>query len=404
MLASIAAGRTRITDFLQGEDCIATLHAFEQMGVVVERSATSELIITGVGKNGLRAPSGSLDLGNSGTSMRLLMGLLSGQDFAVKLTGDHSLMSRPMQRVCDPLRQMGANIATAESGTPPIEIQQTTGLKGICYELPVASAQVKSAVLLAGLYAEGITQVIEPKPTRDHSERMLQSFSYPLEIDAARISIEGCHQLHATDIQVPADISSAAFFIIAACIAEQGEITMHKVGINPTRTGVLEILQKMNADIEVYNHAMLGGEPVASITARSCQLQGIDVPPELVPSAIDEFPILCIAAACAEGTTRITEAEELRVKESDRITQVASGLRTLGVEVEEFEDGLAITGGEMSGGSIDSGSDHRIAMAFTVASLRATAAIEIMDCANVATSFPGFAETARAAGLRVDVR
>lgn len=404
MLASIAAGCSHIKDYLQGEDCIATLHAFEQMGIVVEHSTASELTITGVGKKGLRAPSRPLNLGNSGTSMRLLMGLLSGQGFAVKLIGDHSLMSRPMQRVCDPLRQMGANITTTKNGTPPIEIQQTTGLKGICYELPVASAQVKSAVLLAGLYAEGITQVIEPKPTRDHSERMLQSFSYPLEIDTGRISIEGCHPLHATDIQVPADISSAAFFIIAACIAEQGEITMHKVGINPTRTGVLEILQKMNADIEVHNHAMMGGEPVASITARSCQLQGVDIPPDLVPSAIDEFPIICIAAACAEGTTRITEAEELRVKESDRIAQVASGLRTLGVEVEEFADGLAITGGEMSGGCIDSGSDHRIAMAFTVASLRATAAIEIMDCVNVATSFPGFAETARAAGLLVDVR
>ena len=404
MLASIATGRSHITDYLQGEDCIATLHAFEQMGVVVDRSAASELTITGVGKNGLRAPSGALNLGNSGTSMRLLMGLLSGQGFAVKLIGDHSLMSRPMQRVCDPLRQMGANIATTESGTPPVDIQPATGLSGISYELPVASAQVKSAVMLAGLYAQGITQVIEPKPTRDHSERMLQSFSYPLEIDAGRISIEGCHPLHATDIQVPADISSAAFFIVAACIAEQGEITMHKVGINPTRTGVLEILQKMNADIEVHNHAMMGGEPVASITARSCQLRGIDIPPDLVPSAIDEFPIICIAAACAEGTTRITEAEELRVKESDRIAQVASGLRTLGVEVEEFADGLAITGGEMSGGCIDSGSDHRIAMAFTVASLRAATVIEIMDCANVATSFPGFVETACAAGLRVDVR
>lgn len=404
MLASIAQGRSRITGFLDGEDCVATLRAFENMGVNVERPAQHELIISGVGKTGLQNPAaGSLDLGNSGTSMRLLTGLLAGQGAVVTLLGDASLMSRPMQRVCDPLRLMGADISTSDNGKPPIQIRQSNKLRGICYELPVASAQVKSAILLAGLYAQGGTQVIEPQATRDHTERMLQSFAYPLQIAANKISLSSDHHLQATEIQVPADISSAAFFIVAACIAEQGEITLHNVGINPTRIGVLEILQKMNANIEVHHQAMLGGEPVASITARSSQLKGIDVPPQLVPSAIDEFPIICIAAACAEGTTRITQAEELRVKESDRIAQVANGLRALGVAVEEFNDGLTISGGEVSGGCVDSGSDHRIAMAFTVAALRATADIEISDCKNVATSFPGFVETARVAGLNVNV-
>ena len=388
MLASIAEGCSSVSGFLDGEDCIATLRAFVKMGVAVERLGSNELKINGVGKTGLTAPGAVLDLGNSGTSMRLLIGLLAGQGFDVQLSGDHSLVSRPMRRVCDPLMQMGADISTAENGTPPINIRKVERLNGIRYELPVASAQVKSAILLAGMYAQGNTQVLEPMPTRDHTERMLQSFGYPLEIEANRISITSGHQLKATQIEIPADISSAAFFIVAACIADQGEITLHNVGVNPTRTGILDILQNMNADIEIHNRSMLGGEPVASITARSGALTGIEIPSELVPAAIDEFPIICIAAACAEGVTRFSQAQELRVKESDRITCMARGLNALGVQVEEFADGLNITGGEMSGGCVDSGGDHRIAMAFTVAALRASTDVEILDCENVATSFP----------------
>ena len=403
MLASIAEGKSNISGFLESEDCTATLGAFRNMGVKIDRSQEGDLLINGVGKNGLRAPNGALDLGNSGTSMRLLAGMLCGQGFAAHLIGDQSLMSRPMRRVCDPLQQMGANIKTAADGTPPIEIIPSEALQSITYELPVASAQVKSAILLAGIYAQGVTRVIEPVATRDHTERMLQSFAYPIEADSNGISVKGQQRLQATDIAIPVDISSAAFFIVAACIAEQGEITLHNVGVNPTRTGVLDILQKMNAEIKVHNHSMLGGEPVASITACSSQLQGIDIPPELVPSAIDEFPILCIAAACAKGVTRVTQAEELRVKESDRIALAAQGLRTLGVEVEEFTDGLTITGNELTGGQIESKGDHRIAMAFTIAALRAKLSIQILDCENVATSFPGFVETARSAGLKIDV-
>lgn len=403
MLASIAEGRSTIKGFLESEDCIATLNAFKKMGVDVECSQHGELLITGLGKHGLQAPPSELDLGNSGTSMRLLAGLLCGQGFAAELIGDASLMSRPMQRICDPLKQMGADIEISSAGTPPIVIKPIKNLTAISYKLPVASAQVKSAILLASLYAQGITQVIELKPTRDHTERMLQSFAYPIDISSEGIFIEGTSQLLATDIQVPTDISSAAFFIVAACIASQGAITLHNVGINPTRTGILEILKAMNADIEVHNQLMFGGEPVASITARGSSLRGIDIPPELVPAAIDEFPIICIAAACAEGVTRITQAEELRVKESDRIAQMAKGLQTLGIDVEEFADGLSIHGGKIKGGCIASGDDHRIVMAFSVASLRAQSMIEILDCENVATSFPGFVETACSVGLKIDV-
>ncbi len=404
MLAAIAEGTSKVSGFLEGEDCLATMQAFQQMGVEIKRLGQGELSIQGVGRNGLAQPNKILDLGNSGTSMRLLTGLLAGQSIHTELVGDSSLMKRPMRRVCDPLSQMGANVSTQESGTPPVVIKPVDHLDAITYELPVASAQVKSAILLAGLYARGTTTVVESKITRDHTERMLGSFGYPIKVvNQGRVSVDGGLPLQATNIQVPADISSAAFFIVAACIAEQGEITIHNVGMNPTRTGVLEILQQMNADIEVHHQAMMGGEPTASITARSSLLKGIDVPTHLVPSAIDEFPILCVAAACAQGKTRVSNAEELRVKESDRISQVAQGLATLNIEVEEFADGLTITGGEFSGGEIASGHDHRVAMSFAVASLRANAAIEISDCQNVATSFPGFVEMANSIGLNINV-
>ena len=403
MLASIAEGDSYIHGFLEGQDCLATLKAFERMGVTTRRKKPGQLLITGVGRNGLHEPGDVLDLGNSGTSMRLLMGLLCAQEFPLTMVGDKSLMSRPMRRVCDPLVQMGANIDTSPDGTPPVQLWPVKKLNGIRYEMPVASAQVKSAVLLAGLSAMGDTRIIESIPTRDHTERMLRTLGYPIEFEPGRVSISGGHSLHGTEIHIPADISSAAFFIVAACIAEVGEVTMHNVGMNPTRTGVLEILREMNADFEVHSSAMMGGEPVASITARASQLQGIDVPPALVPSAIDEFPILCIAAACAQGTTRITEAKELRVKESDRIAQVARGLHALNIDVDEFEDGLTIKGGEISGGDIESSGDHRIAMAFSVAAFRAHDEIRINECENVATSFPGFVESARSVGMQVDV-
>lgn len=403
MLASIAHGRSTVTGFLEGDDCLATLNAFQQMGIKFERQAEGVISVDGAGKSGLVQPGEILDLGNSGTSMRLMAGLLSGQTIATSLVGDASLMKRPMRRVCDPLSEMGADLRTNADGTPPILIQPVNQLRAISYRLPVASAQVKSAILLAGLYANGKTEIFESKATRDHTERMLQSFSYPVEVAEGYAAIEGGLELQATDIHVPADISSAAFFIVAACIADQGEVIMHNVGVNPTRTGVLDILQAMGAAVEVSNYAMVGGEPTATITARTSQLIGIDVPPHLVPSAIDEFPIICVAAACAQGVTRITQAEELRVKESDRINQVAKGLTTLGITVEEFEDGLSIQGGELSGGLIDSGHDHRIAMSFTVASLRANSAIEISDCDNVATSFPGFVDLAQKLGMHVTV-
>ena len=403
MFSSIADGVTHIKGFLAGEDCLSTLNAFKQMGVQVEYLQATELKVTGVGKHGLKPPAQELDVGNSGTSIRLMAGLLSGQGFAVKLVGDESLMKRPMRRVCDPLSLMGANIQTAENGAPPIQIHPTKQLTGISYEMPVASAQVKSALLLAGLYAQGTTEVLESKVTRDHTERMLRTFSYHVETQENKIKVEGGNTLTATNIDVPADISSAAFFIVAACIAEQGEVILHKVGINPTRVGILEVLQRMGANIEITNETMFGNEPVASIIVRASKLQGIKIPQQLVPSAIDEFPVICVAAACADGITEITGAEELRVKESDRIAQVANGLTSLGIKVDEQIDGLTIHGGEMQGGVIESGGDHRIAMAFAVASLRAAGSIEIRDCTNVATSFPNFVEAANKLGLAIDV-
>lgn len=403
MLASIAEGKSHITGFLEGEDCLATLKAFEQMGVNVQRIGPGELIIDGVGKKGLKQPANILDLGNSGTSMRLLTGLFSGLSLDITLIGDQSLMKRPMRRVCDPLTLMDANVSTNENGAPPVIIKPTDHLNAINYQLPVASAQVKSAILLAGLYARGITTVHESKITRDHTERMLAAFGYPLEIQDGKVSLEGGKELQATDIQVPADISSAAFFIVAACIAIDGEITINNVGMNPTRTGVLDILRAMNANIDVHNEAIMGGEPTASITVKASQLKGVEVPSELVPSAIDEFPIICIAAACAQGITRISNAEELRVKESDRISQMAKGLKTVGIEVEEQPDGLTIVGGKLTGGTIDSGHDHRIAMAFAIASLSAASLIEIEQCENVATSFPGFVEISNSIGLNISV-
>ncbi len=401
MFGSIANGTSHISGFLQGEDSLNTLRAFQSMGVHIEGPDNGRVVIHGVGMRGLKKPAQALDLGNSGTSMRLLAGLLSGQAFDVELAGDVSLSKRPMERVTKPLASMGAQVSTAEGGRPPLKISGGSDLHGIEYDLPMASAQVKSCVLLAGLYAAGRTCVTEPAPTRDHTERMLNAFGCRVEKSDATACIQGPATLQACDIDVPADISSAAFFMVGASIARGSDIMLQHVGINPTRTGVIDILRLMGADIELINQSVVGGEPVADIKVRSAQLKGIHIPEELVPLAIDEFPVIFVAAACAQGETVVTGAEELRVKESDRIQVMADGLQTLGVNARATTDGMVIQGGEISGGSVHSHDDHRIAMAFSMAALRASGTITIDDCENVNTSFPDFAGLASIAGLSI---
>ncbi|PAU54932.1 bifunctional prephenate dehydrogenase/3-phosphoshikimate 1-carboxyvinyltransferase [Pseudomonas sp. PIC25] len=401
MLGSLAEGTTEVEGFLEGEDALATLQAFRDMGVVIEGPHHGRVTIHGVGLHGLKPPPGPLYLGNSGTSMRLLSGLLAAQPFDTVLTGDASLSKRPMNRVAKPLRAMGAVIETGPEGRPPLTIRGGQRLTGMHYDMPMASAQVKSCLLLAGLYAAGETSVTEPAPTRDHTERMLRGFGYPVTVDGATARVESGHKLSATHIEVPADISSAAFFLVAASIAEGSELVLEHVGINPTRIGVIEILRLMGGDITLENQREVGGEPVADIRVRAARLKGIDIPESLVPLAIDEFPVLFIAAAYAEGRTVLRGAEELRVKESDRIQVMADGLQTLGVKAEPTPDGIVIEGGPIGGGEVHSHGDHRIAMSFSVASLRASAPIRIHDCANVATSFPNFLGLAAQAGIRV---
>jgi len=403
MLGAIASGTTQVDGFLEGEDCLATLRAVASLGVNVQRPAPGEVVIEGVGLRGLGRPRAVLDMGNAGTAMRLFMGLLSAQGFNSELVGDESLMRRPMERVAKPLRAMGAQIET-QDGRPPVRIRGGAALRGLRYEMPVASAQVKSAVLLAGLYAEGETTVVEPAVTRDHTERMLQSFGANVVARGGSATVLPAAQLEAARISVPGDFSSAAFFIVAACIGAREPFIIEGVGVNPTRTGLLEMLALMGADLRLLNHRTAGAEPVADIEVRPARLRGIRVPERLVPLAIDEFPAFFIAAACADGETRVTGAEELRVKESDRIAVMARGLDALGVRNEVLADGLRIEGGPFGGGVVDSHGDHRVAMSFAVASLRASAPIEIRDVANVGTSFPGFAATARSVGLRLAER
>ncbi|HFD32655.1 MAG TPA: 3-phosphoshikimate 1-carboxyvinyltransferase [Gammaproteobacteria bacterium] len=402
MLGSLANGKSEIEGFLEGEDSLATLRAFSEMGVEITGPENGKLTIEGVGMHGLEEPASPLDLGNSGTSMRLMSGLLSGQGFKTILVGDESLSGRPMRRVTDPLVSMGASIDTND-GTAPLKINANTQLHGIEYDMPIASAQVKSCLLLAGMYASGKTCVTEPGVTRDHTERMLQAFGYPVEVDGNRVCIEGGHQLTACNIQIPADISSAAFFLVGASITPGADLLIKNVGINPTRTGVIEILKLMGANLSLENSRMFGGEPVADIRVQYSELKGIDIPEELVPLAIDEFPVLFVAAACAEGKTVLTGAKELRVKESDRIQAMADGLQTLGVDASPTEDGIVIQGGTIGGGSVESFDDHRIAMSFTIAGLRASKPIEIQDCANVATSFPGFVELVNSIGMNTRI-
>jgi 3-phosphoshikimate 1-carboxyvinyltransferase len=404
MLGAIAEGDTRITGFLNGEDCLSTARALESLGVRIERRGDTEVRVRGAGAHGLSAPAAPLDMGNAGTAMRLFMGLLAPQRFDATLIGDASLMRRPMQRVVVPLAMMGAQIRTRE-GRPPVEIHGTPQLRAIHYSLPVASAQVKSAMLLAGLAAAGRTRISEPAPSRDHTERMLRAFGVRLEQDGHSVTLEGGQTLRATDVAVPADFSSAAFFIVAACLAASPSLTLTNVGINPTRTGLLELLRRMGADIRVHpQRTPAGAEPVADLEIHRSALRGITVTEAEVPLSIDEFPVFFVAAALARGETLVRGALELRVKESDRLAAMAEGLGTLGVEHQLLPDGLWIRGAEaLGGGTVDSRGDHRIAMAFAVAALRASAPIEILDVANVATSFPGFASTARAAGLRLEL-
>ncbi|MFT5117994.1 MAG: 3-phosphoshikimate 1-carboxyvinyltransferase [Kiritimatiellia bacterium] len=410
MLGSIAEGITEISGFLEGEDALATLQAFRDMGVNIkgpekrlEKGVETRVVtIHGVGLHGLTAPKKALDVGNAGTAMRLLMGFLAGQNFSVTLTGDASLTKRPMNRVANPLRAMGVEVETAADGRPPVTVKANGCVQSIDYAMPMASAQVKSCVLLAGIYAQGETSVIEPAPTRDHTERMLRGFGYAVKTEANKVSLVGGGKLTATNIDVPADISSAAFYMVAASIAPGSDITLEHVGVNPSRDGVIDILRLMGADITLSNQHEVGGEPVADIRIRYAPLQGIQIPERLVPLAIDEFPILFIAAACAEGTTVLTGAEELRVKESDRIQAMADGLHILGVNATPTADGMIIEGGEIGGGEVETHDDHRIAMSFTIAALRATGVIKVKNCAHVGTSFPGFVALAQQAGISIE--
>ncbi len=401
MLGGIAEGRTEVTGFLASADCLATLEACRAMGVNVDRHGETSLTVHGRGINGLAAPGHVLDMGNAGTAIRLSMGLLAGQRFESTLTGDASLRSRPMERVAKPLRLMGADLVTVD-GKPPVTVRPVQRLSGIDYALPMASAQVKSAILLAGLYAQGQTTVTEPAPTRDHTERMLRGFGVEVETNGSRVRLSGGQSLHGARIEVPGDISSAAFFLVAGVLAGADGFVVENVGINPTRTGILDILKLMGADLRIHPRAAQGSEPVADIELRASALRGIAVPEQFVPLAIDELPVLFIAAAAASGETVFSGAAELRVKESDRLAVMAEGLTRTGIPNELAPDGIRIEGGHrLRAAEIDSHGDHRIAMAFTIASLLADGPLTIHDVENVGTSFPGFVETARGCGLDV---
>lgn len=403
MFGALADGITRVRGCLMGEDVRRTVGAFRAMGITIDINDqhTGRLVISGSGLDGLSTPSAPIDLGNSGTSMRLLSGILAGAGIEATLVGDASLSRRPMRRIADPLNRMGARIETGIDGTPPLKITRGPRLHAIDYAMPMASAQVKSAVLLAGLFAEGVSRVTEPAVTRDHTERMLRGFGVELEVEGNRVSLRGGQRLHATAVDVPADISSAAFFLVGASIAAGSDLVLPAVGINPTRTGILEILEAMGAHIELRNRREQGGEPVADLHVRHSSLHGIEIPAHTVPLAIDEFPVVFIAAACARGRTVLRGAEELRHKESDRIEVMANGLRSLGVAVETYPDGIAIEGGTINGGRIAADGDHRVAMAFAIAALRASAPVTIDGAEAIATSFPNFVALAQAAGLGV---
>ncbi|MGB5077005.1 MAG: 3-phosphoshikimate 1-carboxyvinyltransferase [Sphingorhabdus sp.] len=399
MLGALAVGESRITGLLEGEDVLATASAMRAMGAQIERTGDGSWTVHGVGVGGLMQPTVALDMGNSGTSTRLLMGLLASHPVTATFIGDASLSKRPMGRVIEPLSQMGAEFTASPGGTLPLMVRGLVPAVPISYRLPVASAQVKSAVLLAGLNTPGITEVIEPVPTRDHSERMLRGFGAQLTVEegndgARHIRLVGEAELSPQDIEVPGDPSSAAFPIVAALITPGSEVTITHVGMNPTRTGLYKMLEAMGADLAYTNLREVGGEPVADITARHSVLRGIDVPPEFAPSMIDEFPVFFIAASMAQGRTRTSGLDELRVKESDRLALMAAGLRAIGAQIEEYEDGLVIegSGGEplQGGATVNSALDHRIAMSFAVAGQHCHAGVTVDDASPIATSFPTF--------------
>jgi 3-phosphoshikimate 1-carboxyvinyltransferase len=390
MLGAIANGVTTVRGFLRGEDNMSTMHAFRAMGVDINDDGET-IRITGRGLHGLQEPGDVLDCGNSGTTIRLITGLLSGQSFFSVVTGDQYLRKRPMKRVVEPLSLMGARIAGRKGGTlAPLAITGG-GLKGIEYQSPVSSAQIKSSLMLAGLYADGETTVIEPSLSRDHSERMFRYFGASLTVNPNGVTVRGGVELTAQEVTVPGDISSAAFFMVAALITPNSELLIKNVGVNPSRTGVIDILKAMGGDIQLVDEREVSGEPVADLLVRSSRLKGIDISGSVVPRAIDEFPAICIAAACAEGVTTVRDAKELRVKETDRITAMAVNLGKVGITVTECEDGMDITGSDrLQGGSVDSSGDHRIAMSMSVAALVAEGPITVTDIDCVATSFPTF--------------
>ncbi len=403
MLSALAVGESRITGLLEGEDVLATAAAMRAMGAHIERTGAKDSgaswTVHGVGVGGLMQPAVALDMGNSGTSTRLLMGLVASHRLTATFIGDSSLSKRPMNRIIDPLSLMGAEFTASPGGTLPLMVRGLVPAVPISYRLPVASAQVKSAVLLAGLNAPGITEVIEPIPTRDHSERMLRGFGAKLtvEVDAdgvRHIRLVGEAELKPQTIEVPGDPSSAAFPIVAALITPGSEVTVTHVGMNPTRTGIYKMLEAMGADLTYSNEREVGGEPVADITARHSVLRGIDVPPDVAPSMIDEFPVFFVAASVAQGRTVTSGLDELRVKESDRLALMAAGLKAIGANIEEREDGLIIegTGGEPleGGATIASALDHRIAMSFAVAGQQCYHGITVDDVSPIATSFPTF--------------
>jgi len=403
MLGSIAEGRTDVSGFLDGDDCLATAAAMRALGVTIEQPGPTELVIEGIGLHGLSAPAADIDLGNSGTAMRLMAGLMSGQSFGSVLTGDASLTGRPMGRIIKPLTSMGAAIESDCDGTPPLQISGGLKLRGIDYKLPVASAQVKSAVLLAGLYAEGTTSVTEPAVTRDHTERMLGSMGVQLSAEGGRIALDGGQALRGTQVKVPGDLSSATFIILGTLLSQDADILIENVGVNPTRTGVIDILLAMGADISLENPQLLGKEPVADIRVRASRLQGGSVDPALVSLAIDEFPALFVAAAAATGKTTFSGIGELRVKESDRIAAMADGMRRLGIKVDESEDGAVVQGGQFTGGEVESFHDHRVAMSLAMAATIATDEVIIRDVDNVDTSFPGFCDRLARVGGEIEV-
>jgi 3-phosphoshikimate 1-carboxyvinyltransferase len=402
MFAGLAVGESRITGLLEGEDVLATAAAMRQLGAQIERLDDGKWVVHGVGLGSLVEPKQALDMGNSGTSTRLMMGLLASHQLKATFVGDASLSGRPMNRVITPLSQMGASFEASSGGTLPLMLHGAFPAVPITYRLPVASAQVKSAVLLAGLNTPGITRVIEPVATRDHTERMLTGFGAKLEVGEEGgervISIHGEADLTPMDVVVPGDPSSAAFFLVASSIVPGSDLVIENVGLNPTRAGIVTVLKQMGADIEELGAREVGGEPVADLRVRHAPLNGIEVDPAIVPSMVDEFPVLFVAAAFAKGTTVCTGLEELRVKESDRIAVMAAALTAAGARIEEQEDGLTIhgSGGEplrgTSNARVKTHLDHRIAMSMAVAGLASKDGVEIDDTAPIGTSFPTFME------------